>query len=333
MDELELVARLRADRPLPGRERLAPVRDRLLTSITVAERAGSARRRTTLVLRGAIAVAVAVAATLAAIGFRPATHALAPSISHRVSLARVVLRAAALSAASQPASEPTPGQWIYTKTVSYNIGSQPVVDEGWMTFDAGSEAYMQDGQLIVHREPTSTPTVGAGGLQAFDASATPLTAYEALASLPAEPAALLGAIDQVSSSIAGSGWDPAGGAPTRAQWEFGYLAQLLWNASQAAPAQAEAAVFRAMETIPGVTAERGVLDAAGRPAIALSIAGVSQQLLLDPSTYQVVGQRTVSDGTWPKNPQLARSPAWPAGTYLSGLAWERIAFVDRPGER
>jgi hypothetical protein len=145
---------------------------------------------------------------------------------------------------------------------------------------------------------------------------------------------LLAAVDNniSASSIAGSGWDSANLRPSRAQLEFGLLADLLWNSAQAAPPRAEAAAFRAMALIPGVHAERGLTDVIGRPAVALSIAGIGQQLLLDPKTYRVVGQRTVSSGAWPATPK-ARAHRVAEGEVVESTAWARIKFVRAPGTR
>lgn len=119
--------------------------------------------------------------------------------------------------------------------------------------------------------------------------------------------------------------------PTRAQLEFEFLTGLLWNAAEASPARADAAAIRALSRIPGLTAERGIADAAGRPAIGLSDTGDEQQLLLDPRTYQVTGLRTVSNGTWPVNVMKRGGPTWPQGKVLFSLAWAQIDPVRRPG--
>jgi hypothetical protein len=186
---------------------------------------------------------------------------------------------------------------------------------------------MQNGQLVVHTSPAS-----ATGLS------TPISAYDALASLPLGPKALLAAVDRAIATNPGS-VAPPGGSPiehhqSRQQLEFQFLTQLLWQAAQAAPARAEAAVFRALATIGGVSAQAGITDAAGRPAIALSDVGDDQQLLLDPTTYKVTGLRTISDGKWPVDVMAkGPGPTYPRGTVIESDAWVSITFVSRPGER
>ena len=169
-------------------------------------------------------------------------------------------------------------------------------------------------------------------------SSYPMGAYDALASLPSDPQALLRAVDRAvavdPSSVAPPGGSPISNHQTRQQLEFQYLTQLLWQAAQAAPARGEAAVFQALATIPGVTVQRGVSDAVGRPAIALSDCGDEQQLLLDPRTYKVTGLRTISDGTWPVDVMAkGKGPTYPSGTVIESDAWVKIALVSGPGAR
>ena len=104
----------------------------------------------------------------------------------------------------------------------------------------------------------------------------------------------------------------------------------MWNAAQAAPASAEAAVFRAMATIPGVTAQPAATDAAGRPAIALSDDGDGQQLLFDPQTYEVTGLRQVGNGHYTAP---GKRGTLPAGTIADSVAFLSVALVNAPGDR
>jgi hypothetical protein len=322
MNELELVSELRAGVPAPTAARLAVGRARLLDSISV-------RRRRPWAHVVAVAVGLALVA-VAAVGVEGTGHQAPPPVV-RVSLASQLLRTAARGAASRAGVIPRPGQWIYTRVVSYSLGGGRTASDGWLRFDGGAEAYYQGGRLIRHSvpgaaEPTSSP------LQTFLGQPTPATAYRALASLPASPTRLLAEVagEVPPSGIAGSGWDPARGRPTSAQLEFGFLAELLWNSAEAAPPGVEATVFSALSEIPGVLAQRGVSDALGRQAIALSIGGVDQQLLLDPRSYQVTGERTVSNGSWPVAAG-GGSATVPKGDVVESLTWARVAFVPDPG--
>lgn len=333
MNELELLRELRADLPGPSPSRLAAGRERLLASIAQAPTGHPALRRPRLHaprLRLTIPAAAALAVGLWLV-LTPGARQARPMV--RVSLADQVLRSAAIRAAARPAVKPRPNQWIYTRLVSYSSGAGRSTSVSWLRFDGRAEAYYQGGQLIVHRTP-GVAERGGSALKRFLADATTATAYQALAALPARPQQLLRAVvRQVpAASIAGSGWDPARGRATRAQLEFGFLADLLWNAAQAAPPQAQARAFHALAAIPGVRARQGVRDALGRPAIAVSIGGIDQQLLLDPTTFTVTGQRTLSNGAWPAPAKSGRA-AVPKGKVVQSLAWAAITLVDRPGGR
>src|SRR5271165_4801029 len=93
--------------------------------------------------------------------------------------------------------------------------------------------------------------------------------------------------------------------PERGRVDVDRLRHQLREASAAAPASAEAAVFRALATLPDVTVHRGVTDAAGDATIALSGDGGVFDLLLDPTTYAPLGLRVVSSGSEPLLPMAA----------------------------
>ena len=330
MDELDLVRELRADLGVPTHEQLAAGRERLRAALgSPGPRRLGRRSSRVRYLGGALAAGVAgIAVVLALEGHTPgATRAPVGSSEAQVRLAAQVLRAAADSVASQPATRPAPGQWIYSAFVTHSIGQATQSDEGWTRFDGRQTAYVQDGQLVVHTSPV--PPSG---------SSYPLGAYDALASLPSGSAALLTAVDRAIAASPGSVAPPAGSPiarhQTRPQLEFQFLTQLLWQSAQAAPARAEAAVFRALATIPGVSAQGGLTDAVGRPAIGLSDVGDEDQLLLDPRTYKVIGLRTLSDGHWPVSVMSkGPGPTYPRGTVIESDAWVKIALVSRPGVR
>jgi hypothetical protein len=337
MDDLGLLGELRADVGSNAAS-IAVVRERLVAAIESApnRRRHAPRRRLRVATFVAVAVAAVGAVVIAVLG-RSTTST--PPSPVNVDLAAKVLRAAALSAASQPTVRPRPGQWIYSRTVWDQPGSRTTSADNWVTFDGRSDAYRWGGRLLVHRAPAVVhagpfPSDGAGiALRRYMHEVTPMSAYDALASLPVRPEAMLAAIRRAAAADPGL-VIPPGGSPTAHttihQLEFEFFANLLWNAAQAAPAPAEAAAFRALSTIHGVTAIPA-RDAAGRLAVALSERGVQSQLLLDRRTYQVTGLRMISNGHWPMAPKSNRTI--PAGTVVESLAWVRIAFVARPGER
>ncbi len=338
MTDLDLVRDLRADVPSPTRERLAPGRAQLLASISRPSRPRYARRAVLPVTAAAAASAVAVAVASGAFS-GPATRSAAvrpPAI--RLTLTAQLLTTAAATVAEHPAVQPGPHQWFYTKFVAHDYGQSTQSNKNWETFDGRQTAFFQNGQLIVHK---TLGVFGGGGptpLGEYNANATPQTAYNALASLPSNPKSLLAVI---GTQVAKLGPSVAPGsvvslyAPKgRDELEFDYLAQLLWNSATGEPPAAEAAVFRALAAIPGVSSQQGITDIVGRPAIGLSDNGGETQLLLDPQTYQVIGMRAASTGTDPVRTFAGkgRKVPWPAkGTIIESMAWAQVAMVSGPG--
>ncbi|GAA3219610.1 hypothetical protein GCM10020216_029940 [Nonomuraea helvata] len=113
------------------------------------------------------------------------------------------------------------------------------------------------------------------------------------------------------------------------------------------PAQ-EAAVYRAMAKIPGVTVNPDAVDVDGRPAVAVARVEdgwVSHELLLDRSTYAYLGERAIAgaDHTAPepgvrveggrKITNLAPSYTIKKGTIMTLAVRLDIGVTDRPGVR
>jgi hypothetical protein len=393
MNDLDVVRDLRAEMPLPDAARMAEGRARLIAEaaatrprahLTRAHRTRPLRtRRTRLITVAASAVAVSAAAVagyalIPAAG--PGAAHLAPTagkVSQQATLAARILREASATVERAPVTaEPAPGQWIYAKTVDYQPQAGTTTSENWMTFDGVRTAYYGSpgGPLVEHTSASGAPVVrkDTSPLAAFSQFATPKTAYDALASLPSDPSALLAEIGNAAASAGGANiaaGDPvAGSAPrTQAQLEFDYLTELLWNAAggMGGPPKAEAAAFRAVAALPGISVQQGVMDAAGTEAIAVSDDGGYNQLLLDPRTYQVLGLRQLSNGTgavsisrWPASlrkeflalatapekqnfmrehqqlfQKLARQFGPPEGTVGESLAYAQVSEVPAPGDR
>jgi hypothetical protein len=344
MNDLDLVRTLRADVPAAAPERVAAGRDRLLAGI--ASPATRVRRRWRLALPAAAVTAAAVVATVALLGsgVHPSARATArpparPATSGRISLPVRVLAVAADKVASEPVTEPRGGQWIYTKFTQTQTGQASQSDENWIRFDGSQSAYFLNSQLIIHKEAAGP---SATGLAAYDDNATPLTAYNALAALPASPAAILATVRSIVGTTPRQWENWSSGsvvseiAPAnQGQAEFDYLAQLLWNAYAAAPATAEADVYRAVASMPGVSVKTGLTSAVGRTAIGISASGVSW-LLLDPQTYQVIGiseKAVAADVASPSSkPRKGKKPPLRFSGMIS-MAWADVALVRGPGVR
>jgi hypothetical protein len=116
---------------------------------------------------------------------------------------------------------------------------------------------------------------------------------------------------------------------------FSMLASLL-NDNLVPPRQ-EAAVYRAMARIPGVTLDKNTVDVAGHPALAVSrvIEGyLRHEVLLDRATYAYRGERSVviKDHTGDAGPGEHGTWTVKKGTIDVFSVRLAAAFVDRPGQ-
>jgi hypothetical protein len=330
MNDLDLVRTMRAAVPRPTQDRLAAGRDRILAAASRPHRYRRlplpARRPEVPVRRlalavGAVTAAAAVAvASVAVLGGTATPSRPRPAPGGHASLAARILTVAAKAVAAAPAARPGDRQWVYSKFVQTETGQPTQSDESRTRFDGLEQAYILNGKLIVHHEPS-----GSGG---------PLDNYRTLAALPASPSAILAAARQVVGTTPrqwetwSAGSVVAGLAPrTTGQAEFDYLAYLLWQSVAAAPPAALAHVYRAMAAIPGVTVTRGLRNAVGRTGIGVTANGQSW-LLLDPQTYRVIGVKERTFGTKSK----AKAPPV-TFTGTTSIAWVDVAIVDAPGQR
>jgi hypothetical protein len=101
----------------------------------------------------------------------------------------------------------------------------------------------------------------------------------------------------------------------------------------------QAAIFRAMKKIPGVTLDRKFVDVLGRPTLALGMnsSGMHEDTLLDGKTYTYRGERTLAVTDAFDKPQPCKpEPCPPPPLIRKGteFVFARIttAVVDRPGQ-
>jgi hypothetical protein len=362
VNDIDLVRELRAEVTAPTPSRLADGRARLQAVISPGERPRPVHLLRAKFLIPALAgtVAAAVGIGYAAGGHSPAVPSVAgrpvappsasrsgpptavPPVTQAVLAAQLLTQASSVVGRAPVKAEPAPGQWVYSKTVDYQKPGGANVYENWETFDGRKSAYFENGHLIVHDSRAQVSTAGLPPLAAYDAWPSPKTAYDAIASLPADPRALLrqvgadvsrvGADNVVAGSVMGSR------PKTGSQAEFAYLGQLLWNAAAGVggPPRGEAAVFRAMALIPGVSLQKGVTDAAGHLVVGLSANGGANQLLLDPVSYQPTGLRAVFPIQKAAKPSPAKgghSGVPGTGTALDSLAYLTVKEVSKPGAR
>jgi len=246
----------------------------------------------------------------------PKTPAAAGSYSptgpatQQATLAAKILGTAAAHLAKANVAEPRPGQWIYYKTVDYSAasGGQPgstSTDQEWITFDGSGSAYYQGGQVVTHTSTANLPAPGLSPWAAWSATSTPKTAYDVLATLPTNPQALLAVIAGHAAGLTAGDFEgsPIAATPptTQAQREFDFLTEILWNATigVGGPPAVEAAAYRALATLSGISVQTGITDTAGGQAIGISDDGGLDQLLIDPVSDQVIGIRNLASGIAP----------------------------------
>jgi len=305
MNDLDMLRTMRADAPSPAEDRLAAGRERLRAAaqplgpghrLPGQARPGYRRpayRRPAMTLASGLAVgALAAAAVLVS---RPAPPA--PPAIRLVSAAQV-LNHAASAALARPALTVRPHQWVYEKGIK-SAGTRSFTMASWTRFDGQESASFEHGKLVFY----------PGTSQDVALLATPEAAAGFLASLPTDPAALLAIIYNKADAQPRDQWV----SKNRDARAFSFLMTVMWNAPAGVPPEHQAAAFRALAKIPGVTVQTGVADAAGRPAIGLTFKtgnGLNGTFFLDPHTYTVSG----------------------LGYQGAGLARIAIAVVDKPGQ-
>jgi hypothetical protein len=268
MNELELIRRFRSEVPYPDAATTARARAALLPG-----RRRLARRRWPF----ALAATTAAAAVLAIV--------LLQSSAPQSAAAAMLERAARTAAGRPPAAAPRAGQFVYTKSRSLNESVS--VANGRATYDfvrQTREAWIGTDGSGRLRETSgsdhSDERFRAGGLYFLD-----------LSKLPTDAGALKKVIEQ--RKIEGG---PPGDAET-----FVIVGDLL-RENYASP-QLRAALFRVAAGLPKVELVGDVKDEAGRTGTAVGYAehGLSHQLIFDPKTSALLGERSVKDGkvvTW-----------------------------------
>ncbi|WP_329519748.1 CU044_5270 family protein [Spirillospora sp. NBC_01491] len=263
----------------------------------------------------AAVTAAAVTAGVATLG-AGASDPTRPPAMQMVS-ATEVLNKAAQSVEVRPKAMPRPDQWVYEKTLESGIGAEhgkrPVTGEHWFRWDGARDAGFQGGKLVVYR------------------NTGPRSKYGRIGTLPAGSKAMRAKFYADVNATNRKDWTH----PDRDGEVFGTVAQLLWDTPVGIAPKTQADLYRVIATIPGVRVDRKVKDGAGRPAVAVSH-GFGEQYLLDPTTYLMVGQRTVSNGhNAPKSITKGVDPAFkvPNGIVTYSLTRLTAKVVDKAGQR
>ncbi|NUT38531.1 MAG: CU044_5270 family protein [Thermoactinospora sp.] len=314
MDDLKLLRELRADTPEPDADRLRELRKRALR-----------RRRRLPVMPSVLVVAVAAAAVVVATAERPQVTRVVPETV--LLNAETVLEQAARAAAKRAApSRPRPDQWQYTRTLVVQPSSgERTEQERWIRYD---------GKQTASREPDGTVRVVDLAPDPGDDDLPPQGYARKLAELPTDPDELLRHVTgdrhwidlPKGEGSAEGGEDPA----SRAYRVLGvYLGQ-----QAVMPPKLEAAIFRALAKIPGVTIEQGVTDAAGRVGLGMYRPelgydpNVSRRYrIFDPTTYRVLADQTI----YLQDYLIEGEVAFRQGS-VSSFTTLGSGIVDKPGD-
>ncbi|MFJ9846379.1 CU044_5270 family protein [Kitasatospora sp. NPDC101155] len=220
-------------------------------------------------------------------------------------------------AASRPAGDVKPGQFVYIESMVTNnvltasgkpeIDSTPHKREIWLSVDG-----KQDGRLVEAASPSlpGHDTELAAPRQAGLESPT----YEYLATLPTDPDVLLQKL-----------YDETVGKRPKEERAFKAINELLKE--QIAPPAVTAALYQAASKIPGVTLENDVVDITGRHGIAVARVadGARMEWIFDRDSYAFLGQRAevVDQG----------SDFGAPGTVFGQAAVVKRAIVDKAGDQ
>jgi hypothetical protein len=337
MNEIQVLAEFRAVVAPPEPGALAAARARVLDGATAGpggRRAPGPRRRwwPKLALTGLTAAVTAAAVGVVAVVLTTSGSAPSQPVAVNLAAKELAYRVADAAAARRDVRA---GHWVYwqEKTATGPRESAGPAPQGvfqvWTTADATRAAYLANGKVSFFPCGQTGPGIGCQsigqpvpallpngqGTGLFEVTGKMPISYAGLKSLPRSPAAL----DRYLASLPLRGWGPV---PVR---EFEVIKDLL--ITYVLPPALTAELYRALGNLPGVTIDRHAVDVAGRTGFGFQITlpramgGEIDQLILDPKTYDVMGQQLV----------LAPSAGAAAGRVLSGTAVLKSALVSGPG--
>jgi hypothetical protein len=222
-----------------------------------------------------------------------------------------VLERAAKAAERQTFTPPRDDQWIYIQDRFTGHDGRIETQSYWHRADGEGVAYLENGKL--HVENLQWPKGRPKPI---------LESYKGLASLPTDPAALLRwayAQDMENGDTSKDG-----------------VVYLLFNhvlRGNILPPELEAAIFRALKQIPGVTLQ--TVDIFGKPAYSLGFTDdwLHEELLIDPQTYVYRGERSIVVKNTRIDPLKAGNSTGEVRKGSTVIA-ERLstAIVDKPGQ-
>lgn len=335
MDDLNLLSTFREDVPPPDSGTQRRARAALMSTIQGEPHQPMRLHRPSR--RWPVAVGVAAAAVALAV----AVPSILPSGRGRggaqPAAAAALLRASKVASRQTGEPAPVPGQFVYTKTQSgqesdwADAGPNhegfsalvPLTREAWIGTDGsgrlmetrGTPEFLSDqdeatweaaGRPDLGGNDTEDQSFQAGGLYYFD-----------LSSLPTDP-------DQLQTMIEER--QVEGGPPGDAE-TFAIIGDML-RETYATPLL-RAALYQIASELPGIELLGSVKDPVGRDGIAVAYTsgGDQHQLIFDPDTSALLGERSVV-----VDPGEARLDVEP-GTVVSWAAYLASGVVDSTSQR
>jgi hypothetical protein len=320
IDELQLVRELRA--AVPARDDAARRRARARLRTHASRPARRARRL--LVLPGVAAAVAAVAVALVA----------AAGVGREPGAAAAALRQAAARLRAAPAPVLGQGQYWYVESRGHTLTSialahgqlasalMTTVHREWIGRDGSGRITRTDSdpQWVTPQDrerwqAAGSPALGGPGIDepeppgqlTFPFGSRSLS-YAELRALPTDVDALAALVHDASVADRRS----------RAWEELDLIAELLRNAPLS-PGQG-AALYQVAARLPGIELLGPTTDPSGRPGVGVAVedGGLRQELVLDPQTGVLLGDR-----------QVALSTAdLPAGTVVEAVSYVRSGVVD-----
>jgi hypothetical protein len=291
-----------------------------------------------LLIGGLAAAAVAGAAATVLVVAQsgsgtPGSPTARPLHNDRISLmaASEVLGKASDAAAAGPDLKPRPGQLLYFASTSRQNGGPATPRKAWLSVD-GKHPGLIDQSVAGHRMYVWICSDKQGGSpsETADLKHPPKNCHDQPAYSPSVP----------TDPAAAKAWlyrNSRGGNPPDVQ-AFITVGDTIRE--HYVPAKALAALFKAAAQIPGVKVYRNVVDSAGRRGIAVGQTWRydRQELIFDPTTYKLIGEREVCDTESSFHPAGESKTDLPTGVPCKngqvGYSSAETGFgvVDRPGQ-
>jgi hypothetical protein len=333
MDDLEILRALGGPDPVLDPDNQARARIALLTRAQATPAAPVRAARRTPWGRFGWRTAVAAVATVVAVGALvvvenagPVTQdghvsPVAPGLpAAKPANATEALGYAAEAAAKQPFTMPRPDQWFYLETrETSGTGPGGLTTGGpyetetmrsWHRVDGTQVASYRRGKLV------TTP------MQEANSGRT----YAEVANLPADADGVLAWVRKEYGGV--------GGGTRDGEDQIAFASINAIMREYVLPPAVEAACFQALGKLSGVTLVPDAVNVDGRPALAVARVHegwLRDEILLDPETYRLIGERTVAiaDHTSTADDGSSRIKK---GTVQRYIARTAAAIVDHPGE-